>query len=278
VEPVDEAAGRAIDALLTAALASVERDPVTGAGVNPGPTVAAFLDQVQADHGWAGIYRVAVGCARIATDGLGGNETDGRGQAPFVHFGSVGEEQPHTPVGYRVSRFVVALLRGDEASAWLEFLRWQPDDASPPSPEMRGALWDLLSRAWTRQAGRPLTWTIRPGDEWPPQCDFCCRATAKLMFRCRPFDMASPGEPGGMGGVVAVYSDVEFWYACRVCAGLVDADDWSGLWRRYTVAGPGSGNVRRLWEAFRRYRKPGTHRLPKSRPAPSVEVGGPTGG
>jgi hypothetical protein len=176
-----------------------------------------------------------------------------------------------------VSRFVVALLQGHEADAWAEFTRWQPDQASPPSQELRDALANLLARAWRRQAGEPLTHMIDPGDRWPPPCDFCCAATARVMFRCRPFQMVSPDGalPGEIGPVELRYTDIEFWYACGICAPWVAADDWAALWRRHVRCNPkpghNPGNVRRAWQAFAEHRiRRRPYRLPKTRPQPST--------
>lgn len=274
MKPVDEHAGAEIDAWVSTALASIPRDPATGHGRNAGPPIRALLDQVQATYGWAGIYRVALACARIATDGVTPWSSDEqRERHAYTHFGVEGEEHPETPAGYRASRFVVALMNGEEADAWLEFTRWQPDEASPPSPQLRQALWGLLQSAWNRQAGNSLTWAVGPGSRWPPECDFCCSATARTMFRCRPFRMASREDAfgGEMGRLTLEYTDVEYWYACRLCAQFVQADDWAALWRRYCQCNPDRGpnpdNIRRTWQAVAENlirRRP--YPLPKTRP------------
>lgn len=281
MRPVDEAAGREIDALLSTALASIRKDPQTGVGRNPAGPVNALLGEVHARWGWPGIYRTAVGCARICTHGLAPHRTDRqRSQAAFAHFGSLGESEPDTPTGYRVSRFVVALMQDDEATAWLEFQRWQPDEASPPSQEMQAAMLDLLQRAWSRQSGETLTWQISPGGEWPPECDFCCHSTAQVMYRCRPFRMAS-GPLGSLGGLQTVFSDSDHWYACRQCAALVDAAAWASLLRRHRSFNPptgnpyADGNMRRMWARFAKNRYPKRYPLPDERPtiAPESQPG-----
>lgn len=271
-----------VDTLLQMALASIPRD-----GAGAAQAMALLMDDLLGRFGYAGVYRAMCTCVRMVlhetTVGidLSAEAVEARRRtsgALFVGYGATPAEAiPDTPVAYAVSRFAAAVADGDEPAAAAEFDSWQPDRQAPPTELSLRATWDLLQRAWSRQAGGDMDWHVEPTGPWPPDCDWCCKATAVRMFRCRPFDMTGRDPNATTGAMTLTYTDADTWYGCRTCAPLVEQDRWSELMRRNRLLNPGphrdnpvyARNLHVLWQRFRDNRiGRRSVRLPRQRPAP----------
>ena len=66
--------------------------------------------------------------------------------------------------------------------------------------------------------------------ESPPRCDFCFAANPKWIVPAKAFSVMVD-KPEGVKGPIGVRS-VDEWYACTICAKLVQTSQWNRLLRR----------------------------------------------
>ncbi len=286
--PLDDAGRAELNTAMSQMFAMVDRD-------HPDQVphlMSQLMEWTLLTYGYPGVLEVAINAVRAITRGvgIGWDHPDiiaaalRRGTRPqYVGFGSTDQDAiPQTDIDYAVARFATAIIAGDPAGAWAEFDRWQPDKTAPPTRLHQDCISDLMSRALNREvAGGELAYEVRPGDRWPPRCDFCCAATATRMWRCRPFRMQAAGHPAGIGGLVISHDDVDRWYGCRTCTPLVETDQWATLAKRFHHLNPESarsnpamrGNLSRLWASFAENRvRRRSEKLPKTRPATQREL------
>lgn len=89
---------------------------------------------------------------------------------------------------------------------------------------------------------------IEPFPSGPPRCDFCTDLSPTIAtweYDAEPFQVlvGVPGAP--------TINFEDTWWACDVCHGFIERDDWRGLARRNEAG----WFEKKIWAGFRRHRQ-----------------------
>ncbi len=242
-------------------------------------TVIKLLAVVDNAGGADALFELAACCVEL----IAGPGRPGRvvhQWMPLEFAGTTGMAGAPEALRADMSRFGTAVLGADRDTAWQVWQPYAPPEVGEPSQDCADFLAGFVQAAWSRHRGGRLSIQVRPGDKWPPTCDFCCHDTASWMWHCRAEDIPALNRPGLPGPTNILLEDMEFWYGCGTCRHLLarNRPDWGQLWAKHRRhrRDADKDSVMTMWRAYAKARKSATPvRLPDVRPTPTRSPGSP---
>lgn len=255
-----------LDAAGRATVAAMLDQTLTAIGPAPDPQRAAditlaLLEQVDKYAGPVGLFELAAACIDVITGGL---RAAPESRMEYLGFGPTEiSANPSTPTEYAHARFGTAIIGCDRDLAWRLWQPLSPGADEPVAQATADFLVGLIRNAWNRARGGDLMTVVRSDTAWPPVCDFCIGCPATCMWHVVGSDVRTP-HPGGTGAAVLRLDDMEYWYACPTCRGLIARrqPQWDQVWARH----------RRFRRAARKPETVAMFRIferPRIRPAPT---------